>query len=308
VPNIKRGLESAKQQSESASRVSRIRTHFWKDGETHVVRLLSDRRDTIPAGVHINAPTKSQPKEYTGTNWQKGMTAICQNDVMFRIEENGEPTDQFEEGYGNCRVHEMLRGKKNQWGGDQSTPSPQAFGLAVIRKPKLDPVTSQVTGYQDETIEWKDDDGNVRNIPHLVILAQNYRNFWQPLEMSVFAGTSLCDRDFQITRKGRDYLPAPGDRTPEFAPGTAAWKRYEDAIALTGFSLDEYVLNLASPDWYARWFVEGAVPAEGYGRRRESEEDGDVAAAAGSTTGVTDEKPSDAQIADFRAAFQGSRS
>lgn len=305
MPNIKRGLESAKQQSESANRVSRIRTHFWKDGETHVIRLLTDRRDTIPAGVHINAPTKPQPAEYTGTNWQKGMTAICQNDVMFRIHVGDDPTDEFEEGYGDCHIHKVLRGKKNQWGGDQSTPSPQAFGLAVLRKPKPDPVTSQVIGYQDDIIEWKDDDGNVRQVPHLVILAQNYRSFWQPLEMSVFAGASLCDRDFQITRKGRDFLPAPGDKTPDFAPGTASWQRYEDAIKLTGFDLEAYILNLASPDWFARWFIEGAMPKEGYGRQRA---DGDDEKPAAGSAGAAADQASDAQIADFRAQFQATRS
>jgi len=62
--------------------------------------------------------------------------------------------------------------------------------------------------------------------------------------------------------------------TPDCQPGTAAWAKYDEALALIGFDLPTFLLDHATPDHYARFFIPGVDPAGGYGRKKD-DEDGD---------------------------------
>ena len=89
----------------------------------------------------------------------------------------------------------------------------------------------------------------------------------------------------------------------DFQPGTAGWKRYDETLALLGLDLGEMLLEWASPDWYARWFVEGATPKGGYGRKGDDESTEDTEAAADASAEAVPQETVDA----MRAKLQGAR-
>jgi hypothetical protein len=308
MPYITEGLDAAEQAADAARKSSfhRIETVRIKDdGKPVFLRFISEQ--TITFGMHSGVDTKKQPAEFKGDKWPPAMFAVCQNDVAFRLRgDDGKTLDEYEEDYGECYIHTAMKGKKDPtYGHDKSAARVQTFGLAVLRKPRLNPVSGAIDGFEDITEEFKDEDGTVHRIPKVVIVQQTYSNFWAPLKASMFMGSpALTDKDFGFTRKENDYLPSPGAVTPDLKPGTPAWKRYEDTLALLGFDLEKHLLELSSPDWYARWFIPGQTPKGGYGRQGggETEESADAGTQAGG------EDPDQAEVEDFAARLQAARS
>lgn len=311
MPNLSKGIERAEEINEQnrSSGWYRVKVLYMKDGEgPWFLRFLTELADMTTADTHAYCETKGKPKEYTGTNWPDHMPAICQNDRMFRIWVDGRPTDDYEDPYGNCYIHNRDRGKPRggKFKGDKSTPSTLTYSLAVVRQPVLDPVTKRVIGYCDSEVEYKMKDGTVKKIPEFVIIAQTYRMFWAGLEASVFEEPKvLGERDFRITRKENDYSFGVSAPDHNMHPGSESWKRYTDALELVGFDLDEEILRQASPDWYARWYVEGAIPEGGYGRKDDDAEDSTEESTASAQEG---ERPSEEAVSDFREKLQTARS
>jgi hypothetical protein len=297
------GLDEAEKASDEARNSSFHRVGFLRieDGKTVCLRFVSPR--TVTLGIHAGIDTKKQPKEVKGDKWPKRMWAICQNDKAFRLRDgNNDITDEYDPGYGDCHIHNTMRGVKDEkFGTDKSQPRVQTFGLAVLREPVRDPASGEITGFKDVTEEFKDDEGTVHRIPKVVIVQQTYSNFWAPLKASMFMGPkSLCGWDLAISRKENDYTFG-ANATPDFQPGTTGWQRYDEAIALLGLDLIEQLVEWSSPDWYARWFIEGATPKDGYSRKEgdaETEE-----APAGAAADVPDAGAVDA----FRDQLKSAR-
>jgi hypothetical protein len=304
MPVIDEGLEAAERAAEEAKKSSfhRVPTLRIKDGDQVCIRFISER--TVTFGMHSGVDTKPKPAEFKG-EWPKSMFAVCQNDKAFRLrDENREILDAYEEGYGDCYIHAAMKGKKDpKYDTDKSQARVQTFGLAVQRKPRTDPVSGVTVGFDDVTEEFRDADGAVHRVPKVVIIQQTYSNFWAPLKASMFMGSQmLTDKDFGITRKENDYLPSPGPQTPDLAPGTPAWKRYEDTLELLGFDLVEHLLELASADWYARWFDPSRTPKGGYGRRDSDGDDTEEATEAAAAGDTPDQGEVDAFAERLRAA------
>lgn len=311
MPNISKGTKKAGEVAEEnrSSAFYRVRTLIMKDGHgPWYVRIVTPFDQMTSADTHMFCDTKPQPPEYKGTNWQKAMFAICQNDRMFDIlDDQDRQTGVYEDGYGDCYIHNRDRGKKKESNGkfaprDKSLPDWQTYALAVVREPVVDQATGKVRGYRDAEDEFKMEDGTIRKIPRFVIISQKHRNFWSGLEAALFDGGTLAARDVRITRKENDYSFAVNEPDPVLYPGSAAWARYTDALTLTGFDLDTEILKWASPDWYKRWFIEGAVPEGGYGGDEEAEETATESADAGAT------RPDPAAVSDFAARLQEARS
>lgn len=309
MPNMSKGTKVAEKVAEEnrSSAFYRVKTAIMKDGEgPWYYRIITPFAEMPSADVHMFCETKAKPDEYKGNNWQKAMFAVCQNDRMFIIlDANGNPTGVYEDGYGACFIHDRDRGKmrEGKFPRDKSLPDWQTFALAVVREPVLDQATGQVRGYKDATDEFKREDGTLVKIPRFVILSQKHRNFWSGLEAALFDGSSLASRDVRVTRKGNDYSFAVADPDPALYPGSDAWARYTDALALTGFDLDTEILRWASPDWYARWFIPGAVPEGGYGGDDDTADDtADGSADAGAV------KPDPAEVDAFASRLQAARS
>lgn len=306
MPNLSKGTKKAEEVAEEnrASGFYRVKTLIMKDGEgPWFLRFVTELQDMTSADTHMFCDTKSKPEQYKGDNWQKTMFAICQNDRMFRVlGPDGKPTDAYEENYGNCYIHNRDRGKvrEGKFKKDKSTPDWQTYALAVVREPVPDPVTGRPRGYQDVLDEFKMPDSTIRKIPRFVVVSQKHRNFWSGVEAGLFEGGPLGARDVRISRKENDYNFAVSSPDPVLYPGSPAWARYTEALALTGFDLDTEVLKWASPDWYDRWFVEGATPEGGYGRTDEDSDEKTDGQPAG-------EQVSDAAVSDFREQLQAAR-
>lgn len=303
------GLEKAEQAAQ-ASKTSfyRVKDLVVKDdGQEHWVRIVLPRQFT--ADMHWSVPTKPKPDAYTG-KWPEKMSGICQNDIMFRIrDDGGEPTDAYEEGYGECLIHAQLAGQKNQWGGSAARPQSQVFGLGVLVEPILDPVTGNPRGFKDRMTEFKDSDGKAHRIPEFVVINQRYDNFWGPAKANLWKKDGphpICDGVWKVWRKGGEYYVSDGPSDPNHRPGTPSWSRYEEALALIGFDLGEHILHMASPDYYARFFDPNREPKGGYGRQGgDGDSEGGTAAAPAAEGG---EVISDAELAAHRAALKASRS
>jgi hypothetical protein len=310
MANLTKGTKKAGEVAEEnrSSAFYRVKTLIMKDGEgPWYVRVITPFHEMTSADTHMFCDTKPKPEEYKGNNWQKSMFAICQNDRMFVIlDENENPTGVYEDGYGDCYIHNRDRGKKREgkFPRDKSLPDWQTYALAVVREPVTDSGTGRIRGYRDAEEEFKQEDGTVKRIPRFVIISQKHRNFWSGLEAALFDGGSLAARDVRITRKENDYAFAVGDPDPVLYPGSAAWARYTDALELTGYDLDEEILRWASADWYKRWFIEGAIPEGGYGSGEDEHEGtaADSAADAGAT------RPDPAAVDEFASRLQAARS
>jgi hypothetical protein len=307
---MQKGVRKAEEIAEEQKSAGfyRVKTMVMKDGEgPWYFRILTDLDDMPIADMHMFCDTKAKPEEYKGDKWPSAMPAVCMNDRMFRLYDENGPTDAFEEGYGDCYIHNRDRGKvrDGKFKRDKSLPDTQTFALAVVREPILDPVSKRPKGFRDAVEEYKKEDGSVVKIPRFVIISQKHRNFWSGVEAAIFMGDAPVGAyDYRVSRKENDYsfsVP-PSGPDPLLYPGSDAWKRYTEALTLIGFDLDEEVLRMGSQDWYDRWFVEGAVPKDGYGRKEDAEDSAeDAHEEAGGTA------PDPAKVADFAAQMQQAR-
>jgi hypothetical protein len=279
MPILTEGAEAAEQisdeikQSRSGFRIPQM---IFKDGESFPLHFYTPHTRLLTFDVHSFIPTKAKPEGWPGDNYPDKMWAICANDRAFRLrDEAGNLTDGFEAGYGNCYIHTALAGVKDpKYGGDLSRPASQVYGLAVQREPIFDGPDGPVVGFRDVMVEYKAPDG-VYQIPKFVYVSQKYGNFWHPIKATAYVKpNTILDKDFIIGRKEKEYSLSVAAHTPDCQPGTAAWAKYDEALALIGFDLPAFLLDHATPDHYARFFIPGVDPAGGYGRKKD-DEDGD---------------------------------
>lgn len=308
MPNLQKGIRKSEERAEENKSAGfyRVKTLFMRDGEgPWFLRFVTDLDDMPIADVHMFCDTKPKPEEYKGDKWPPGMPAICQNDRMFRlVDGDGRETDEYEPGYGNCYIHNRDRGKlrDGKFKKDKSIPDNQTFALAVAREPILDPVSKRPRGFRDFEDEFKKEDGTVVRVPRFVIISQKHRNFWSGAEAAIYMHDApIGAYDFKVTRKENDYTFSVGSPDPQLNPSAPAWAKYTDALALIGFDLDEEILRMGSQDWYDRWFVEGATPKDGYGRKEDEETTDDAVQQDAAA------RPDPARVNEFAAQLQQAR-
>lgn len=305
MPVADEGFETAEQRAEEAKTSAFYKIPFLKivDGEQKPVFIRFVDPHIYTFAVHGGIPTKAKPDGVTGT-WPDKMWGICQNDKPFRLRDpDGGLLDEFEPGYGDCHIHKIMKGIPNDKGykGFKDTPRTQSYGLAVLCEPVRDPSTKAITGFRDLTEEFKTDEGTFQ-APKLVIAQQTYSNFWAPLKAQTYMGSGrITDWVFGITRKENDYAFSARE-TPDVTPDTPAWKKYADALALTGTNLWDILIGWSSPDWYKRWFIEGATPEGGYGSGKDDA--AEDAAAATASAG----QPSPEAVGSFAEELRAARS
>jgi hypothetical protein len=285
MPILTQGAEAAEKISDEnkAGGVFRLPQLVIKDGETFAVHFVTEQTEVITMDVHQFIETKPKPEGWPGDKYPKTMWAICQLDRAFRLRgPDGSILDEYEPGYGDCYIHNHLAGQKDpKFGGDMARPASQVYGLAVMRKPVNDPVSGNVIGFADETVEFTDDKGAKYQIPKLVIVSQKYSNFWHPVKATAYLPPhTIRDKDYIISRKGNEYTIGVAAHTPDLMPGTPAWGKYEEALILTGFDLGAYLIDHSTPDHYARFFDPEKTPSGGYGRKGSGDEGGDDASPA----------------------------
>jgi hypothetical protein len=313
MPQFRKGAESAEESHEAAKSGGRAQYLSITENakQPTFIRLLSGLDEWIDCEVHMGVPTKAAPKDYSG-NWPQNMSAVCQNDAMFRemlsTDRPNRPTGDYEPGYGHCYIHEHMAEVMGKFGRPVSKTSPTVWALCIIREPVRGPSDSgrsgKIIGFQDKMEDWADDSGTKHNIPAIRIVSQRYGNFFGAIKQSAYIDEEVRHRDFMIERDGNDYEITPLTPTPDHAPGTASWKLYTDALALTGISLEETIVRQSSPEYYARFFdpTKTAPP-----------QDGDRAAAsngkqqeAPADTEAPAEAVNDDELADFKARIDKS--
>lgn len=313
MPTITKGAKAAEEISDQirASKGSFWRPNFlYLKSGTYIIRPLTDIDNLIIADLHQFIPTKPKPDGYAG-KWLETMWAVCQLDLMFRLrDERGNPTDAFEEGYGNCYIHNTYAGKPGKYKKDQSVPDNQTLALVVEREPVRDP-SGDVIAFRDKTEEWKDKDGKIHRIPAFRVVSQKWSNYWAAYAAAAYmAPRTILDKDFIVSRKEgeNDYIITAAPPTPEHKPGTDSWKVYEEALELVGgFDLAEYLLAHATPDHYARWFDPEKTPEGGYGRRGDgdSSDEGESGAGAPASAPASAPEVSEEDLGDFRKMLAG---
>jgi hypothetical protein len=302
MPNFVKDLSEAKRLDDAAKSFGRLDQWTIKDGETAYLRLISE--ETITIGTHRFVETKDKPADCNWTKWPKAMWAICARDKAFRVVVGGEATDEFEEGYGTCYIHDKWSGVRGgKFNKDLGTPDDITYGLAVIRQVVTDPRTNRATGFSDETFEHKMSDGAVVVLPKIVVIAQKYSQFWGAVQAGAFLPPhSICDKDWIVSRKENDLTVTAGTPTPDLKPGSGAWARYDKAMQILEVSLDKYITDHSSPDHYARFFIPGATPTGGYGRGGgDSEEDADSKGAPAASPAAAELEPG--KMAAFRQSL-----
>lgn len=314
MPILSTGLDEAEQISEALKKGSafyRIANLVMKDGDAPVIlRFYTPHNKVVSFDTHQFIPTKAKPAGWPGDKYPQSMWAICQNDKAFRLRDSaGNLTDDFDPGYGDCHIHKIMAGEKDKkYGTPLSRPAAQVYGLAVEREAIFDEKTGQPVGFRDKTTEYKDKDGKVWQIPKFVLVSQKYSNFWHPIKATAYLPPhTILDKDFMVTRKGNDYTVTVAMQTPDHQPGTESWKRYDEALALTGFNMEDYLLDHASPDHYKRFFIEGQDPEGGYGRggdEDQEQQETTVSAAAAQSPVSTPQVSADA-LAAFRQDLGG---
>jgi hypothetical protein len=262
MPNF--GKSKGAETAEAAAKSGRGGVEFFsvKEGETKYVRPLTDVADLVTVAIHMGVPTKDGPKR--ATNWPSQMSAVCQNDSAF-IEGyrggDGKPCAEdasgavavYEEGYGECYIHEHLAEKKGKFGESVAKTRAQTWGLFAYREAVRD--NGKTIGFRDVMEKFVDADGHVHSIPKIVVASQAYNNFWGAFVSSAFMGGSICATDFSVTRtSSADYTISAGRETAEHQPGTDSWKSYEAALVLRDFSAEKVIIEQSSPKYYGRFF------------------------------------------------------
>lgn len=195
APNFRMGTEEAEKAS---ARTQFIRTGYLSidEGQSAIVRLLTDHNNLVTVQQHNNAPTRPKPANHNG-KWPQSMPAVCRADKAFR---------EFD--YPDCFLDVMYEktGSKRDY-----KPTSRSWGLAVVRKKIMR--EGKFVGFEDEMVEIVDADKNKVKIPRIVTLNYSWLNFWNNFNaMKETQGTWLSN-DVLITRSGKEV-----DTTYSVAP------------------------------------------------------------------------------------------
>lgn len=250
--------ETLIKQEEAARAASRdpSRVDFWslaKDDDSCFLRFLTEADEIITVKQHTGVLTKAAPEGVA--KWPKAMGAVCRRDPQLDFED--------------CYICDNKL--KNSYGND-SWPANRSWALAVLRTAQGDDVIDVMEEYEILDADGKPT-GKKGNRPTIVVVNQSWKLFFsaihhQYIAQPMAAKRTIRNRDFYIRRSntGKDttYGITAMDATPELAPGTEAWKVYEDVLAERGVDLEKIVIGQADDLYYARWFdVTKAVDKEG---------------------------------------------
>ena len=303
MANFSTDLEEAESRDAASKSFNRVNEWQIKDGETAYLRIIVNK--AIPVDVHRFIPTKPKPEDCNWTKWPDFMWGVCPRDKAFRLtDDDGKLLDAYEEGFGECYIHTAYAGQKGRFGEDRGAPVVVSYGLAAVRKIVLDPVSQRPRGFADETFEFRAPSGDIVTLPKLVIVGQKYSQFWGAVKAAQFMPPyTMCDKDLKITRKDKELAVTAGDRTPDHQPGTPSWARYEQAMELLNVSVENYLLEHATHDHYAKFFIPGESPAGGYGGG--SGDDEDAKKTNGAATTVVHPEVNEDAMAAFRNDLKG---
>jgi hypothetical protein len=148
-------------------------------------------------------------------------------------------------------------GVTKEWGSQELTPpKPKERTVAIAVEREEIPVENPNGGrpkfrYQDKLVTVTDKDGKEYTGRNFIIIRQPAKTFWkQPVGYYGEFGT-LCDRDYKITRQGKqlatDYLVTPKAEDPEWTADSLKELQARYGYG-TGKDMEGNVLADDSPD------------------------------------------------------------
>ena len=284
---------------------------YWKDDRDKeakeykkIVRFLTD--DVITCKIY---------GFIKGGDKNKGRDFIDPDSLM---DENGKPI--FKELEGERDYFRTNNIKLPTYKGDlkdaKDIASEQTLGFVVLREEYTEKVERNgkevaVPKLRDkiEKREWKDKEGNEKSEEGVVfgVVKQSYKNFWSQLAAYYNRYGTICDRDYEITRKGNGTDTTysiirldPADDLPQIDESNThlLMEHYKPKLTLKDWIVPKAKYNAA-----AEW-VGGAKQESGGGDSKPAEEssstsdsdDGPVREPSSST--VSDLKK---ELEDFKA-------
>ena len=208
-----------------------------EDGESIVVRFLTDVDEIITCDSY----------EFVHDNQGGKKSFLCAPSLY-----EDDPSWQGEDWvvkYG---------GMAKEWGNTELTPAKRkerTMAIAVEREeiPIENPGGRPKFRYQDKLIKHEDKDGNVYDARNFIIIQQPAKTFWtQPVGFYGEFGT-LCDRDYKITRQGKQlntaYIFTPKAEDDEWLTDGSSLKALQARYGYgTGKDMDGNDLAEDSPD------------------------------------------------------------
>lgn len=268
MPNFRKGSEAAK---EAAKGTPFPKTHFFgiDDGESEIVRFITDMDEWIVVDQHGNVNTRPRPdslKKADGkdANWPQQMGAVCRKDSA------------FEGMFPDCYICDFVKkpdGKPNR-------PSGRSWLLGCLREVVRDEQTGQILGYRDKKRDVAvlgadgKPTGETNEEKAIVIFNMGFKNFLGILKGFGDHYGTVLDRDYMIKRDGVElkttYQIIPMDPVPNYDlrdPEIAA-------LYATDIDLAAEVTARASDEFYDRFFdIRHPFP--------ESKSDGDSGSSGG---------------------------
>lgn len=247
MANFRRGGDEMKKATE-LSAFSRTDFLTIKDGESAIIRMMTDVDNWVTVKQHNMVPTKPGPAD--AKNWPQKMGSICRNDVAFSGQYDGcLLCDLY--GQGDDKDSKMHKAKERGW------------AIACLREEVRE--NGELQGYRDQTkkVAALGPDGKPtgedKDEKAYVILNFGYDNFFGRLKGQAAFFETAVDRDYYVRREGSSlnteyhFVPLPpvptsdGKRLDLRNPEHQA--RYADAP-----DLDVVLESRANDEFYGKFF------------------------------------------------------
>lgn len=260
VPAFRTGGDDAAEASKQVpfARGSHLDYLRLDDGERILLRYITSYADLVYVAQHSSCPTKAAPPNYA-KKWPEAMTAVCRKD------------EAFAQVYSDCYICDAKI--KNRWGNVVSN-AVKIWALAVVREEVIGDGSEEKGGPEKKGIrvgtvdkmvevEVVDKDGKAtgEKVWQKQYLLVNFahKNYFSNLKAAYHEFGSINDRDFAVTRQGKDtdtvYPHFALDATPNLKPGTDRWKeKYLDDLDERGINLLTIIAERASDEYYAKFF------------------------------------------------------
>ena len=225
----------------SSGNFSGSRFLHWEDGESKLIRFLTDTDDIVTVYLH----------EMVKGHNDKNYTLVCRK--------------EFDKDCELCATEAKRREK--------------SYGIAVEREEVREDGT--LKGYRDV----KTDSGE----PSVQVIAMGHKNFWSKFHVAAERFGTLCDRDYDVLRRGKsmdtDYHAFPLDPLPieNFD------KKYEEFKP----DVEKMLERMASDEWYDKC-LRGIEPEK-------KDDSGSKAASTASSESDYDLPDDDSELEKLRA-------
>lgn len=260
MPAFSRGGEAAEKQSKSASSFDKVPFLALEDGESTVIRWVTDVTEWISVHQYGFLPTKPAPAGWNG-NWPKKMPAIS------RRSRNDAGELVFPWLADNDFVAEHMRDEK----GAPYKAYSRTWAFVCIREEVRE--NGKLLGYRDKTREHsyeKDGVTVTETVKDIQIANLGWKNFFVHFKGQADYFGTLLDRDYVVVRKGAGQNdttyqvialePIVLDPATCQKLGVPEGSRYDLRIPQIGAlyqpttTLEELIMERVSDDYYAKFF------------------------------------------------------